>query len=276
MLELQQFCFALFHLQCRDILGDVVAAQGDDCQVAQQALVIDRHRRCVSSQVHQHAATALLRLGEHVVGQHQRCGEDLGNGDARLVESLVEVAVEEFSLGDVEEVALQPCALDSHRIDDILVADLILLCDDVEDLQVGIVHAAVAVHQSIYDIAIDNRLRGQVLDNHVAHAPHRLAAYSDIHMADVLLHGLAELGHDILQAGSGLVDIVDHSLADTLRRILLDERLHGDAPVEILLAGNPPENGRPQFNGYNKFCHIYSLFKFRKFLSLLSLVHKSV
>ena len=96
----------LLHLQRCDVLGDVVASQGNDGEVAQNLLVEHGHCCGVGSQVDQYASAALLGLGEHAVGQSQGRQVHLCDGDACVVEAFVDVAVESLAPKDIDEVAL--------------------------------------------------------------------------------------------------------------------------------------------------------------------------
>ena len=69
--------------------------------MAKDVLVVDAYRRGVSTKVDEHAAGTLLSFGQHAIGHGQRCQIHLSNGDASLIETLVEVAIERLTPEDV-------------------------------------------------------------------------------------------------------------------------------------------------------------------------------
>ena len=101
ILQLHALGIGLLHLQGGNVLRDVVASQGDDSQMAKDVLVVDTYRRGVSTEVDEHAAGTLLSFGQHAIGHCQRCQIHLSNGDASLIETLVEVAIERLPPEDV-------------------------------------------------------------------------------------------------------------------------------------------------------------------------------
>ena len=190
--------------------------------MAQNVLEIDADRGRVGTQVHQRTARAALGLGEHAVGKGQRGEVHLDDIDIGRLEALVQVLVERLALQDVQEVAFNVAALHTDGVELQLRIDLVLLHGGIENLLVGVSHAAVVVHQLDDHALCDLRLVGQVFGDHVAHGTDRLAAHTDIHLCDLGLQLLLKLVDDVAQTLGGLVDVIDHTLADERRRVFLD------------------------------------------------------
>jgi hypothetical protein len=60
--------------------------------------------------------------------------------------------------------------------------------------------------------------------------------YTHIHLGDLCLELILQFLDDTGKALSGLVNVVDHSLADERGRGLLDDGEYIDTPVEVLLS----------------------------------------
>ena len=229
---------ALFHLQRCDVLGDIVAAKGNDSQVAQHVFEIDRDGGGVGTQVDEHASRALLGIGEHAVGQRQRCQIHVGDGYAGQVEALVEIAVEQLSPEDVQEVALQSGALNAHGVHLVLVVYLVFLRGSIQDFLVLVAHVAVAVHQFVHHFLRDDGVFGKVLHNVVPYTANRLSADTHIDIGYLRLERVGEFLHNVGNALCGFVDVVNHTFADEAARFFRDHCQHGDTAVEVLLSCN--------------------------------------
>ena len=228
---------ALLHLQAGDVVGDVVAAQGYDGQVAQDVLGIDRDGSSVGTDVDQCAARTLFSLGEHAVGQRQGSEVELGHADACILEALVQLLEESLALEYVQVVTLQLCTLYAHGVELQLRVDAVFLDGSVEYFLVGVNLAAVGVLQFVDHGSCNGASLGQVLDDDVAHAADGLSTHTYIYLGNLRLELCLQFPHDVREALRSLVDVVNHSLADDRRgRVFLDDGQHADAAVEILHA----------------------------------------
>ena len=116
ILQFHALGIGLLHLQGGNILRDVVASQWDNSQMAKDVLVVDAYRRSVSTEVDEHAASTLLGLCQHTISHGQRCQIHLCNGDASLIETLVEVTIERLPPEDVQEIAFETRTLNAHGV----------------------------------------------------------------------------------------------------------------------------------------------------------------
>ena len=222
VLELHALCISFFHLQGSNIFRDIVAAKGNDCQVAQDVLIIDGDGRRVGTHIDQRTTGALLRLGQHAVRQSQRSEVQFCDVDIGSLETLVQVLIERLALQDIEEIALNARALDANRVNLILRIDLILLNGSVQNLLVGIGHAAVVIHEFHDHVLSDEGFAGQVLSNDIADRANRLTTYTNIHLSDGGLQLFLQLRDDTGQTLGGLVNVIDYTFTDKQGRVLLD------------------------------------------------------
>ena len=236
ILQLHLLRVALLHLQGGYVLGDIVASQWDDGEVAQDVLAIDRDGGGVVADVDEGAARAFLCLGQHAFGQGEWRQIHLGHADAGHVKALVEVAVEGLAPQDVEEVPLQVGGLYAHGVELILRVNLVLLHGGVEYLLVLIAHVAVGVHQLNDHLLSDAGLGGQVFGDDVAHTSDGLPAHADIDLRDLRLELVLQFLDDVSQALGRLVDVIHIAFTDEGCRVLLHHGEHGDAAVEVLLS----------------------------------------
>ena len=95
-----------------------------------------------------------------------------------------------------------------------LVVDLVFLCDSVEDLLVGVLHAAVGIHQAVDHINRHLGISGQLLDNDILLTAYRLTINTNVDTCYLSLENVLELLDHIAQGLHCLVDIVDHAFAN--------------------------------------------------------------
>ena len=207
--------FVFLHLQRGNVFRDVVAAERNHGQVAQNVLVIDADGGCVGSEIDEHAARAFFRLGEHAVGHREGCEIHFGDGDACLLETFVEIAVELLPPENVEEISLEARTLDAHWVELILLIDLVFLCGSVENLLFGIRRVAVLVHQFVDHLWCDNRQAAHLPENHVLDAANALSTHAHIDLCDFRLERRFQFLDDVGHTHHGLVDVIDHALANT-------------------------------------------------------------
>ena len=206
--------------------------------MAQDVLEVDRDGGGVGTQVDEHAASAFLCLGEHAVGHCQRSQVHLGNGDASLVEALVQVAIERLAPENVEEIAFKARALNAYGVNLVLLVHLVFLCGGIQDFLLGVGHVAISIHQLVDHFRRDNRLLGHLLDNDVLHAADALTAYAYIDMGNLGFQRRLQLLHDVGQTHHGLVNVVDYTLAYARGGIFLNDSEDGNAAVEVLFSCN--------------------------------------
>ena len=256
ILELHLFCPFLVYLERGDVLGDIVAAQWYDGDVAQDVLVVYRHGGGLGAQVYEHTSAALLRLGEHAVGEHQRCEIHLDDVDAGALEALVAGVVELLAPQYVKEIAFQVLALYACGVKLELVVNLVFLSDGIDNLLFGIIHAAVGVHEFVYHVLAHDGSLFQVFDNHILYAAYRLSSSAYIHACYLGLERVFKFVDDVGQTLYRAVVVIDYSLADACRRVFLRYGEDADAAIKVLLSGHACNLGRAQFDSDYKFlCH---------------------
>ena len=195
--QLHRLGLTLFHLQGRDVFGDVVATQRDDSQVAEHILIIDRDCRRIGSQVDKQAASSLLCLAEHTVGKRQGCQIHLGNGNASLVEAVVQIVIERLTPQDVQEIALQAVGLDAYRVELILRVYLVFLGCSIQNFLFGIGHASVGIHQFVDHFGGNDGFSRQILHNDVTDTANRLSADTHVDLGYLTLKLVLQLSYDV-------------------------------------------------------------------------------
>ena len=204
--------------------------------MAKNVFGIDRYGCRISPKIDQCTARALLCFCQYAVGQSQRSKVHLCHIDAGGLEALVQFLVESLALQNIEEVAFQTCSLDANGVDLKLRTHLVFLYGSIENLLIRIGHVTVGIHQFNHHILCDNGLVGEILANDIPDAADGLSANADIHLRDFSLELYFQLLDNAGEALCGLVNVIDHTLADKSGRLLFYYGQYLNTAVEVLLA----------------------------------------
>ena len=206
--------------------------------MSDNVLIVDTDGRGVGSQVDEDASATFLSIRQHAVGHDEWREEHVKDCDVGLVEAFLQAHEVVALLQDVEEVALDALALYAYRVVGVLVVNLVFLCDSVEDLLVGILHAAVGVHELVDHLKGDLSIVGERLDVGVSDALDRLTANTDIDVSDTRLECRLQFLYDIGQGLYSLLYIVDHTLPDACCCILLCQSEDADTAIFVFSSRN--------------------------------------
>ena len=206
--------------------------------MAENVLVEHLYGGCLITDIYKHTACSLLSIGENGISKCDRRKIHLRDSHPCAVEAVVKAMVVSLALDDVQEVALKMIAFNAGRLQLELVIHLVLLCYNVKNLKVLIVHGTVGVHEFVNQI-LSNLLRvGKVLHQHVAHRVNGLTAHADIDLGNLCLHTRLQTIDDIGYTLHCLICIIDHTLADAGGGIFPYHSIDSETAVVILLTGN--------------------------------------
>ena len=201
-------------------------------------LIVNRDGGGIGTKVYENASTTLLGIGEDAVGKGYRSQVELCDGYSGLNEARIEVVVELLAPKDIEEVTLKAHSLNAHRINLILLVDLILLDDSVENFLLRITHTPIGIHKFIDNLAGNHSLLGIFLDYDIADTAYGLASNANIHLRYLTLELRLELVYNVSNTLTGLGNVIDDSLADTLSGVLGDHSKDIDTAVKVLPSCN--------------------------------------
>src|SRR5512138_2195182 len=120
-----------------DVVGEVVAPDGDGRGVPEAAALVDRHLGCAGADVDLADAELALVLGQDGLGRGDLVEDDLLDADAGPLDAALEVLERGQGGGDDVDVDLELDAAHADRVlDAVLVVDDELLGDDVDDVPV--------------------------------------------------------------------------------------------------------------------------------------------
>ena len=148
----QGFGILLLDLLTANVLRDVVSAQRDDCQVAEDVVLIDRYGGRVRTKVDERAARTLFGVGQYGIRQSQRRDEVVrvfGNLESGRRAALADVLPYILAGDDVQETTFEVFRLHADRVCHQFVADLVFLRCNAQNLVADDGHAAVAVLQRV-------------------------------------------------------------------------------------------------------------------------------
>ena len=107
----------------------------------------------------------------------------------------------------------------------------------------------------------DNSLCLHFLDDNILHTTDALTTHAHIDLRDLGLQRRLQLLDDVGQTHNGLVNVVDHTLANARRGVFLNDSEDGNAAVEILFSCDTGYLRRTEFYRYDKLLwHNYMIF----------------
>ena len=148
--QLQGFCIFLLNLLATDVASDVVTAQWNHCQMAENVVLIHRYGGCICTKIYQYTSRTLFAAGQYGICQSERSNEVFcifSNFDRHQVAALGYVFLYILAGNDVKEACFDVVGLYTYRFYNEIVAHFVFLGSNTQYLVTHDRYSTVAVLQ---------------------------------------------------------------------------------------------------------------------------------
>ena len=144
----------------------------------------------------------------------------------------------------------------ANWVDLILLPELVFEGYGLNDVGIGIVHAAVSIHQRVYHVLRHDGIVRQFPGDDVLDAPRRLPTHAHIGVGYLGFEGGFEFGHDAVETLHGAVEVVHHAFFNARSGRLFGHSQDGDTSICVLSSCDTGNLRRTDLDSHDKIlCH---------------------